>query len=212
MKRASFLLAVLLIGYLLYKGLCFRAIYLAVLEKTCFDALPAMIDALDDKSEPVRGVCIGYFGRRGPQAIRPLVEALNDRSPRRREGAALSLRAVALRHRKSVAELKRELVSALARAIHDENPTVRVSAAIALWHVDRPSKEALSVLIASCKEHNREARYYAFHWLEEIGPDAKEAVPALIEELNDTDELVRLRAGNTLREIDPQTASTLGVP
>jgi HEAT repeat protein len=74
----------------------------------------------------------------------------------------------------------RPAVPALIHAsLWDEEPSVRVGAAMALWKIDRKGPLVLHVLIKALDDANELICWIAVECLGQIGPAAREAVPAL---------------------------------
>ena len=74
----------------------------------------------------------------------------------------------------------RPAVPALIHAsLWDEEPTVRLGAAMALWKIDRKGPLVLYVLVQALGDANELISWLAAEFLGQMGPAAGEAVPAL---------------------------------
>jgi HEAT repeat protein len=93
---------------------------------------------------------------------------------------------------------------ALIEAMGDENPEVRVEAAVAVLRIDpwnqRPIPVITNVLLNSREPMSRSSAALA---LSRLGPGAVPAVPALIQALKDTDDHVRECAAQALGHVGP---------
>ncbi len=76
----------------------------------------------------------------------------------------------------------------LAERLKDENPLVRVQAALALWRIDRAAiQDVLPVLLAARRDPDDKVRAVAAEALRPIGPGVRTAMPWLMETLKRTD-------------------------
>lgn len=144
----------------------------------------------------------------GGESIPVLVEALSDSDQTVRRRAAsvlgeccpdwLSRDAATSENRRDA----KQAVSALEKALSDQEPSVCISAALALCRVD-PAKTNLTVrfLIGRLQESDEESRLLAAHALSLIGPEAKEAIPMLEAVLKDEHETVRIVAARALKSV-----------
>jgi HEAT repeat protein len=93
-------------------------------------------------------------------------------------------------------------------ALWDEDPAVRMEAAVALWKID-PNKGPLVIaaLIKALANDNELICWIAADYLGQIGPDAQEAVPALRQALGRSFKIGLIRKGIALalQRIDGQT-------
>jgi HEAT repeat protein len=84
---------------------------------------------------------------------------------------------------------------------------VRISAAVALWQVDKQSDKAVATLIPPLQHQDLKVRCDAARALTDIGPAAKAAVPALLEAAKQKDGYgASNRAREALQRIDPEAA------
>ena len=77
-------------------------------------------------------------------------------------------------------------VPKLVTRLHDEDPVVRIHAALALWQIARHEK-ALPTLVAALHQDAAAASYDAAMALGELGPDAQPAVADLVQALSHAD-------------------------
>jgi HEAT repeat protein len=91
-------------------------------------------------------------------------------------------------------------------SLWDEEASVRVGAALALWKIDRRRPLVLSVLTEALDNPNELICWIAADALGQMGPAAQEAAPALRQALRRDFRvsLVRAAVGLALERIDPQ--------
>lgn len=169
--------------------------------------ISGLVESLDDRSEAVRKISVNRLANAGILAISPLADALMHNSPARREGAAIALGRMALQAPDVIPSLQERAAPALNSALSDEDSRVRVWAAVALWRVNRKTKEVMPILVQSWRDEDLNVRYAASQCLADIGPDAKEALPDLRKDLSNQDPSVRKWAADTLRRIEPELAT-----
>jgi HEAT repeat protein len=171
------------------------------------DARPALPDlraALKDRSADVASWAVEVLSRLGDDGHAALAEALGDKAFTARSYVANVLRDLGP-HSKSVA-------LALRKALGDEDPELRQSAAEALLRIDRPAGVRLGVPVLAQLATNRDYEYREFviEFLGEVGPEAKAAVPKLIEILRSRDRAkFRWRAAEALGKIGPEARSAV---
>ncbi|MEX0702861.1 MAG: HEAT repeat domain-containing protein [Planctomycetales bacterium] len=155
------------------------------------DAVPRLIEYLKDPNPAVRAKAVqqlGYMSWRSQNdgAVLPaLVESLDsDRNPEVRTWAARAVGGFAARHEVFGDEEKPRDVSrpvaALAKALSDESPEVRATAADSLASVGKPADSAAPALIRALDDEHAEVAARAARALGELSPEAaKSAVPRL---------------------------------
>lgn len=74
-------------------------------------------------------------------------------------------------------------VPALAKALSNEDKNVRITAASALWWMNRKAQGAVPALIEALKDPEVEVRSTIYRALGEIGPAARSSVPGLLESI-----------------------------
>jgi HEAT repeat protein len=142
------------------------------------------------------------MGPEGKTAIPDLLKSLTDESAFVRSYGASALG-------KMEPTDARVAIPALTEALKDEDRSVRVSAALALWWLDRQGKLAVSVLLDVLQDTKNVpgVRRDAVWALELIGPEAKAAVPSLMDAIKDDPDNIGRAAKEALKRIDPQGAA-----
>lgn len=166
------------------------------LERIGTPAVPALIEALQDKDVRVRVYAadvLGALGSKAQEAVPALAKALKDPDQYVRASAAEALHEIGSQAKDAVTEL--------IGALKDEDRYVRYSAADALGRIGPEAKTAVPALIETLKDKDPYVRYSAADTLEAIGEDAKDAVKPLIETLKDEDEYVRAGSAAALGAI-----------
>ena len=201
------------------------------------EALPALQRVLSnlDEHEYVRGGAAWALGRMGPKAapaVPLLVRTLASKlvSVRRNAAAALGnllaaqlpspvsgevpgVRGRDTQDPKSSPDRPSKpqttpAVSALQRLLNDEDHSVRVSAAVALWKIQRHPKATLA-LEAMLRGGDTSAAWAAAGALGDLGDRALEAVPALAAALGHADDDTRRAAAAALGRIGPGAIASL---
>jgi HEAT repeat protein len=93
-------------------------------------------------------------------------------------------------------------------ALWDEDPAVRVEAAVALWKIDRTGPLVIPALIKALADDNELICWIAADCLGQIGSEARQAVPALQQALRRPFKIALIRRGVALalERIDPNAA------
>lgn len=141
----------------------------------------------DPRVREAAGFVICEYGREAKPALTNLMDTINDPN--------LQTRIFAIYTLGDIGPEARLAVPTLEKCLKDEG--VRVSAAFALWRIDRQTNVALQIL-PEVVSSNPDASYE----LGEIGPAAAEAVPALIEAAKHSPAQNRLAACQALWKID----------
>src|SRR5262249_26028639 len=109
----------------------------------------------------------------------------------------------------------RPAVAALTHAaLWDEDPAVRVEAAMALWKIDRNKGPLVThALIKALGDDNEVICWIAADCLAQMGPHAREAVPALRQALRRPFKITLIGAGVALalHRVDPQAGAEGGL-
>jgi HEAT repeat protein len=161
--------------------------------------------ALRDEAESVRSRAVHALLQTGPQPaseVAALSAALRDELDEVRFHAAVALG--------DLGRAARPAVAALTHAhVWDEDPAVRLAAAVALWKIDRQGPVVIPALIKALNDDNELLCWIAADCLGQIGPEAGEAAPALRRALGRPFKIALIRQGIALalRRIDPQPAS-----
>ena len=141
----------------------------------------------------------------GPQALQPLLKALNSHNPRVREFAASTLK---------MPEQAAVIMPALLPKLNDRDEAVRsVSMLTLVWL--RPDPDTAEKLVppitAALSDPSPYVRQNACNALRSLAPYSKPAVPALVKLLQDPDPNVSKLAGDALRLIDYEAAKKAGI-
>jgi HEAT repeat protein len=164
--------------------------------------------ALHDPDSSVRAEAVRALLKAGPQPateVAALADTLHDKLDVVRFHAAIAL-----------GDLGRDARPAVPALIHaslwDEEPAVRVGAAMALLKVDGNRPLVLDVLSKALDDSNELVSWIAAEGLGEIGPQAREAVPALREALQRDFRisLVRTSVRLALERIELETPAVAG--
>lgn len=138
----------------------------------------------------------------GPEAVQPLLDALNSRNPHVREFAAGAIR---IPSRADV------IIPALLPKLKDPDDVVRGVTMLTLVHL-RPDPETVVPLFAAAlSDPSALVRCDACNALRSLAPYSKLAVPDLVKCLKDPDPNVRKLAADALLLIDNDAAAKAGV-
>jgi HEAT repeat protein len=169
--------------------------------------LPALRAALaeaafHDGDEGVRAEAVRALLRAGPQPateVAALVDALHGAIDVVRFHAATALGDYGPDGRPAVPAL-------IHASLWDEEPAVRLGAAMALWKIDRNGPLVLHVLTEALGDANELICWVAAEGLGQMGPAAREAVPALRQALGRDFRLslARMAVRLALERIAPQ--------
>jgi HEAT repeat protein len=143
-----------------------------------WDAVPDLIELMDDVDEGTRFAICLVLQEIGPKSVPSLDRALGSHEPARRRHAAQALLEMARFH--ETAPLVVPTIPTLtAVALRDSDGDARLAAtgAIALTR----DKKAVAALSTILKKGGDDARLEAAEGLRNLGPMAKPAVPALLE-------------------------------
>jgi HEAT repeat protein len=169
-------------------------------------SLTVLIDMLDDPKEGVRDEAMAALAEIGPEGA-PVVPALvrilkrKDHWHRRRAAQTLGALGVGAR----------QAEPALRRALKDEQPRVRLEAAVAVGRIDPHHPLVVPALLEIAQNCPDLAEEVAAA-LADLKTAARAAVPWLLRALRDEDAAVSQQAGRALLQIDPEAARKAGVP
>ena len=158
---------------------------LGFMRKGGAEAVPALVDALEDSYEPVRRNAIYALGAIGEPAVKPLVSALNSEKEAFDMEPILHICDAA---HGLAATGTSEAVPTLVTALQDERENVRASAAYALGEMGPVAAEAVDGLIALLTDESEEVKRHATSALGMIKVPVSKTVPALIEILEDRED------------------------
>jgi hypothetical protein len=148
---------------------------------------------------------IAERGGVGPEALQPLLKALNDRNPRVREFAASALK---------MPDQAAVIVPALLPKLNDPDEIVRgVSLLTLVWLRPDPdtAEKIVPLITAALNDPSSFVRQDACNALRSLAPFSKPAVPALVRLLQDSDPNVRKLAADALMLIDNEAAQKAGI-
>jgi HEAT repeat protein len=166
--------------------------------------------ALRDDDESVRRQAVQALLQVGPQPateVAGLIDALQDELEVVRFHAAMTLGGLGHAAQPAVPTL-------IHTALWDEDPAVRVAAAVALWKIDRKVPLVVHALAQALADDNELICWIAADCLGQMGPEASEAVPALRQALRRPFKIGLIAKGVALalQRIDPQAAAAVGPP
>ncbi|HEV3263845.1 MAG TPA: HEAT repeat domain-containing protein [Gemmataceae bacterium] len=164
--------------------------------------------ALDDADDGVRAEAVRALLRAGPQPateVGALVDSLHSDVDVVRFHAAIALGDLGPAGGPAVPGLIRA-------ALWDEDPAVRLVAAMALWKIDRKGPLVVPALVRALDDANELVCWIAAECLGQIGPAAREAVPALRQALQRKFRISLIKTGVilALERIDPQAVAGAG--
>lgn len=196
-------------------------------------AVPALVEALQERRGDVRQAASQALQRIGKPAVPALTDALGTAKGLSRTSVVRTLAEIGP-SRAAVSQLQVALtdqdpflraaaatalgrtdsrdsatVLKLVNSYRDEKPAVRNSVVSALAKAAPDSEPALATLIAALKDPEPEIRSTAARVLGDLGPKAQPAVPALITALDDKYQFLRSNAARTLGQIGPEARSAI---
>ena len=170
------------------------------------EAVPALIDALEDSYEPVRRNAIYALGAIGKPAVEPLIDALDAEKEAFEMEPILHICDAA----HGLAAIGAPAVPALISALADERENVRASAAYALGEMGPVAAEAVDVLITLLTDESEEVRRHAVSVLGMIKVPTSKTVPALVEVLADREDTdLAFFAAQALTRIGPEATEAI---
>ena len=174
---------------------------LGLLGESGADAIPHLIEALQDVYEPVRLNAAYALGAIGEPAVSPLIETLSVEDPIMRRMAAYALAAVGT-----------PAVPALSEALQHTEDVVRIEAAYAFAQIGSAAASAIPALMERTQDSTVEVRRYLPEAFGSLGPAAAPAVPVLCDILaNDADGQARFEAALALAQIGPAASDAVPV-
>ena len=170
------------------------------------EAVPALIDALEDSYEPVRRNAIYALGAIGKPAVEPLIEALDAEKEAFEMEPILHICDAA----HGLAAIGAAAVPALVAVLKDERENVRASAAYALGEMGPVAAEAVDALITLLTDESEEVRRHAISALGMIKVPTSKTVPALVKVLeNPEDTDLAFFAAQALTRIGPDATEAV---
>ena len=149
---------------------------LGFMRQDAAEAVPALIDALEDSYEPVRRNAIYALGAIGKPAVEPLIEALDTEKEAFEMEPILHICDAA----HGLAAVGAPAVLSLVAALEDERENVRASAAYALGEMGPVAAEAVDALIVLLTDESEEVRRHAVSALGMIKVPTSKTVLALV--------------------------------
>jgi HEAT repeat protein len=170
------------------------------------EALPGFLEVLSEpyrEREPEEHVIADALTQFGPAAVGSVAELLQHKR------AEVRIRAmnVLVRFGKQAQSIVPQLIDVM----DDKDEDVALSAAEAVWSIDR-RPEVLPQFVRGLKAKTANNRVRAARNLMNMGADAKPAVPELVAACKDSDAAVRREAYRTLSMVHNETARKLGNP
>ena len=170
------------------------------------EAVPALVNALEDSYEPVRRNAIYALGAISKPAVERLIDALDS------EKAAFDMEPILhiCDPAHGLAAIGASAVPALITALENERENVRASAAYALGEMGPIAAEAVDGLIALLTDESEEVRRHAISALGMIKVPVAKTVPALmriLEDREDTD--LAFFAAQALTRIGPDATEAV---
>ena len=179
---------------------------LGFMREEAVEAVPALVDALEDRYEPVRRNAIYALGAIGELAVDPLIDALDAEKEAFEMEPILHICDAA----HGLAAVGAPAVSALISALQDERGNVRASAAYALGEMGPVAAEAVDALIALLMDESEEVRRHATSALGMIKVPTSKTIPALVKVLrNPEDTDLAFFAAQALTRIGPDATEAV---
>ena len=179
---------------------------LGFMREEAVEAIPALVDALEDRYEPVRRNAIYALGAIGELAVDPLIDALDAEKEAFEMEPILHICDAA----HGLAAVGAPAVSALISALQDERENVRASAAYALGEMGPVAAEAVDALIALLMDESEEVRRHATSALGMIKVPTSKTIPALVKVLrNPEDTDLAFFAAQALTRIGPDATEAV---
>jgi HEAT repeat protein len=170
------------------------------------EALPALLEVFaepareHDPEEHMVALTLHEFG---PAAVGPVAELLQHKRS--------EIRIRAIHVLSGFGKQAQSIVPQLVDVMEDKDEDVAVSAAEAVWNIDR-RPEVLPHFVRGLKARTAYTRVRGANGLMHMGAEAKSAVPDLVAACTDRDSQVRRAAYSALSVVDNETARKLGDP
>ena len=171
------------------------------------EAVPTLVDALEDSYEPVRRNAIYALGAIGKPAVEPLIDALAAEKEAFDMDPILHICDAA---HGLAATGASETVPTLITALQDASENVRASAAYALGEMGPAAAEAVDELVALLIDESEEVRRHATSALGMIKVPVSKTVPALVDVLEDREDTdLAFFAAQALTRIGPDATEAI---
>ncbi len=179
---------------------------LGFMREDAAEAVPALIDVLEDSYEPVRRNAIYALGAIGKPAVESLADALDAEKEAFEMEPILHICDAA----HGLAAVGAPAVSALVSALKDERENVRASAAYALGEMGPIAAEAVDALITLLTDESEEVRRHTISALGMIKVPTSKTVPALVKVLEDREDTdLAFFAAQALTRIGPDATEAV---
>ena len=170
------------------------------------EAVPALVEALEDSYEPMRRNAIYALGAIGKPAVEPLIDALDSEKEAFEMEPILHICDAA----HGLAATSASAVPPLISALEDERENVRASAAYALGEMGPTAAEAIDGLVSLLTDESEEVRRHATSALGMIKVPVSKTVPALVKVLEDREDTdLAFFAAQALARIGPDAADAV---
>ena len=170
------------------------------------EAVPALVEALEDSYEPMRRNAIYALGAIGKPAVEPLIDALDSEKEAFEMEPILHICDAA----HGLAATGASAVPPLISALEDERENVRASAAYALGEMGPTAAEAIDGLVSLLTDESEEVRRHATSALGMIKVPVSKTVPALVKVLEDREDTdLAFFAAQALARIGPDAADAV---
>ncbi|MDE0465582.1 MAG: HEAT repeat domain-containing protein [Candidatus Poribacteria bacterium] len=179
---------------------------LGFMRESAANAVPALVDVLEDDYEPLRRNAIYALGAIGEPAVGPLIDALAAEKEAFDMEPILHICDAA----HGLAAIGASAVPALITALEDERENVRASAVYVLGEIGLVAAEAVDGLIALLTDESEEVRRHATSALGMIKEPVSKTVPALVRVLEDREDTdLAFFAAQALTRIGPDATEAV---
>jgi len=162
-------------------------------------AIPAMIQAARHTGYFEQGIIGSSIGKIGPTAIPALIDLARNQP---------KLRWVVLDAIKQIGPDAQAAVPCLTEMLLDNEISVRVEAAYAIW-LTTHRLDMIGVMASAFRDSEEYAKLVAGDNLGAIGPEAVKALPTLVQALGDEYDNVRNRAATAIGRIGPKAKAVV---
>ena len=156
-------------------------------------AVPSLTEAITSDDLNLRAVAVPAFARLGKPGIDALSEVCKHSQWQVRRAAVDSLGMMALP----------EVVPTLNRMVPDQEPRVRVAAAMAIAKVGPAAKSSITPLVNGLGDANDEVRESSAIALARIAPGNDTAIPAIVKALREGDARTKAGASMAIARLGP---------
>ena len=168
-------------------------------------AIPALIEALDDRDYQVRfyaGLSFKEFGPAASNAVPALTKVLAYTGSPSEAATLANVRAVVAVALGKIGPAASSAIPELKRACADPSYYLRGQAAVALWRVSGDTETALPILLTEMAHTSEHEKWDWIIAVGEMGPRAKSAIPQLEKELSqDREKWARSYVTNALAKV-----------